>query len=239
MPLKFSSRPRSTPGVEALLALIALVLLGATFWCGSGFYYQRYNVPDLAYEYIPKFSFQGGSFGGFKLENRGRATAHKVTVNLGDIHTSIQQYEVQSSELWKEEDGGIATRTLVLSLERMASGSSLTILLLTDDQARLDQVDIPFEEGRAHLAPAPAASQLALLTPAFAGLILVALFVSILTATLGFRSLTTIRMRSLASESLLDLEDMALSKEREIQRLTRELDERQSIEKMPPPRAPS
>jgi len=236
MPLQSSSHRWTATRVEVVLALVTVGVLGATFWLGSGFYYQRYNVPDLTYEYTPKFPIQSGSFVGLKLENKGRATAHKVTVKLGDLHTNIQQYDVQSSELWKKEDGGIATGTLVLSLERMASGSSLTVNLLTDNQAQLDGLDITSDEGRAHLTADGAISQLGLLVVPLAGLVVAAIFATSLFATLGFRSISTIRMRSRASEIFLDYESRLVTQDIEVERLKRELGEWRSGKRMLPPR---
>ena len=223
--------------VQAVVAILTLGFLALTFWAGSGVYHRRYNVPDLTYEVVPKFQFQSGSFVGLKVENKGRSTAHKVVVNLGELHTNIQQYDVQSSELWKKEDGGIATGTLVLSLERMTSGSSLTVYLLTDDQAELEHLAITADEGPAHLAADGAIAQLALLVVPLVGLIVAAISASIGFAVLGVKSISTIRMRSRASETFLDYENRLVTQDIELQRLKRELDEWRSGRRMLPPRA--
>jgi hypothetical protein len=223
--------------VQVVMAILSLLLLALTFWYGSGVYHRRYNVPDLTYEILPKFQFQGGSFAGVKVENKGRATAHEVVINLGELHTNVQQYDVQSSELWKKELGGTATGTLVLSLERMTSGSSLTIYLLTDDQAQLDHLAIAADEGPAHLAADGAIAQLALLVAPLAGLIVAAISASIGFVVVGFKSISTIRMRSRASETFLDYENRLVTQDIEVQRLKRELQEWRSGRRMLPPRA--
>jgi len=223
--------------MQVALAAAGLLVLVTTFSLGSGFVYTRlYNVPDLTYEVLPRYEFQGVSFAGLKVENRGRATAHEVLVNLGDLHTNIQQFDVQCPELWKKEGGGTATGTLVLSLERMASGSSLTVYLLTDDQAQLDRLAIMADEGPGHLAADGSITQLNLFGTLIAGLALAAAIASLALGNIGVTGIGTIRMRSRASERFLDYENRLVTQDTELYRLKDELHEWRSGQRtLPPP----
>ena len=208
--------------VKVVLTAALLLLAAITFGLGSGFFYNHwYNVPDLTYEVLPTYELQGVSFAGLVVENRGRATAHKVLINLGDLHTNIQQFDVQCPEIWTKEDGGTETDTLVLSLERMAKGSSLTTYLLTDDEAQLDGLAVMADEGRGHLAADERVSQLSLSGFLLAGLALAAI---VTLANIGITSIRTIRARSRASGILLEFEDTIITQDSEIQSLSREIE---------------
>ena len=139
--------------VRAVAAAVGAAIALIVFVFGGGFIYNHwYNVPDLTYTVLPSYQVEGVSFAGLVVENRGRTTAHEVLINLGDLHTNIQQYSVDSQELWTQRGGGTAEATLLLWLDRMASGSSLTVYLLTDGEARLDDLGVTAEEGPGHLA---------------------------------------------------------------------------------------
>jgi len=225
----FAKRLTVSKAVGWFTLLVAIIV--AAF--GSGRVWDMWiDVPDLTYEIFPTYALESMSFAGLKVENRGRATAHEVRINLGDLQTKIQQSEVQCAERWTREDTGTVTDTLVLSLERMVSGSSLTVYLLTDHEAQLDGVDVASEEGRGHLATSVSTSQPLLVLYLAGGIAAVAIV-----AVVALRAVDIIKLRSRASESLLDFENMLLSQESENLRLQRELDEWRSGKRMLPPRA--
>lgn len=134
---------------KSIIALLCLIL-------GSGVLYFAYenfvNVPDVAYAVLPTYELEGQSFGGLVVENTGRATAHDVRINLGDLRTPIEQTSVQSDESWRQESGGSGEETLVLWLDRMTSGSSVTVYLLTEEVPQLDELAVTTEEGPGHVA---------------------------------------------------------------------------------------
>jgi hypothetical protein len=218
--------------VPWLLRIVA-ILVAVTF--GSGFVWDNWiDVPDLTYEILPTYALESMSFAGLTVQNRGRATAHEVRISLGDLQTEIQQSEVQCAERWTWEATDTQTDTLVLSLDRMVSGSSLTVYLLTEHEARLDGVDVASEEGRGRLATNESTSQ-----PLVALYVGVAIAVIAIGALVALRAVDIVKVRSRASESLLDYENMLLSQEGEVQRLKRELEEWRSGKRTVPPRARS
>jgi hypothetical protein len=149
--------------VGVAVAGAAITFLSLLF--GGGFIYNHwYNVPDLTYTVLPTYQLEGLSFAGLVVENRGRVTAHDVLINSGDLQTNIQQYSVDSEELWRQQAGGTTARNLVLRLDRMASGSALTVYLLTDDLAHLERLGVTAEEGPGHAAADRPPSQLSLLS---------------------------------------------------------------------------
>lgn len=140
------------PIVSAVITLLLLIL-------GGGFVYNNwFNVPDLAYTILPTYELENLSFGGLVVENRGRATAHDVSIRLTDLASSIEQYSVDSDELWALEEGGTGSAGMTIWLDRMTAGSSTTIYLLTSEPIELEGVAVRAEEGPGH--PAAVGSEL-------------------------------------------------------------------------------
>lgn len=141
------------PMLSVVIGLLVLVL-------GGGFVYNRwFNVPDLAYTILPTYRLQDQSFGGLVVENRGRATAHDVSIRVTDLASNIEQYSIDSDELWTLEEGGTGASGITIWLDRMTAGSSITIYLLTPEPIELDGLAVRAEEGPAHPAVAVSARE--------------------------------------------------------------------------------
>jgi len=110
------------------------------------------DVPDVVYAVLPTYELEGQCFSGLVVENVGNDTAHDVRVSLGDLQTIIVQLSVQSDESWRQEGGGSGQETLVVWLDRMTRGSSVTLYLLTEEPAELNEVDVRTEEGPGRVA---------------------------------------------------------------------------------------
>ncbi|HUW95414.1 MAG TPA: hypothetical protein VMW58_06470 [Anaerolineae bacterium] len=143
---------------KGTIALLSILL-------GSGLLYFVYenfvNVPDVVYAVLPTYGIEGQSFGGVVVDNRGKATAHDVRISLGRLGTTIEQTSVQSEESWRQEGGGSGEATLVIWLDRMARGSSVTVYMLTEEVPQLDDGAITTEEGPGHVAGGPSIAALA------------------------------------------------------------------------------
>lgn len=142
--------------IGALGTLLILVF-------GGGFVYNNwFNVPDLAYTILPTYKLQDQSFGGLVVENRGRATAHDVSIRLTDLASNIEQYSIDSDELCTLKDGGTGASHMTIWLDRMTAGSATTIYLLTLEPIELDGVAVRAEEGPGHPAVPVSAREIAL-----------------------------------------------------------------------------
>jgi hypothetical protein len=132
---------------KTLIAAVSLLVAVIVFVFGSGFVYDHFiNVPDLTYAKLPARHLKTQSLGGVFVENRGRATAHEVLINLGDLGATIDEYYVGAAEETEERGGGMGETTLIVWLKRMASGSSVTIYVLTSDDANYDSVNVTSDE---------------------------------------------------------------------------------------------
>ena len=127
---------------------------------GSGsflyFLYDNFvNVPDVTYRVLPSYELDTASqLGLVVVENRGRATAHEVLIRVYALSSAIDYYRVETQELWSLVDGGAGDAHLGLWLDRMTSGSSLTIFIGTSPLGVVDGVSVSTEEGRGHEAGA-------------------------------------------------------------------------------------
>jgi len=138
----------SAPVLSVVVSVVVLLL-------GGGFFYSHWwNVPDLAYTILPTYALENQSFGGIVVENRGRATAHEVSIRLQDLGSAIDEYEIQSDEPCTVKEGGRGDTELTLWLERMVAGSSVSIYLLTSGPNRFDNMAVTAEEGAARVASA-------------------------------------------------------------------------------------
>jgi hypothetical protein len=149
-----------------------IALVGLLF--GSGVFYFAYesfvNVPDVVYAVLPTYELEGLSFSGLVVENRGKATAHDVRMSLGRLGTTIEQTSVQSQESWRQEGGGAGEATLAIWLDRMTTGSSVTVYLLTEKAPQLDGLAVTTEEGPGRVAGGQSVA--ALILPVLFGMVL-------------------------------------------------------------------
>jgi hypothetical protein len=152
---------------KAIAAILGIFLTG-----GLGYFvYENFiDVPDVVYAVLPTYELEGQSFSGIVAENTGNATAHDIRISLGDLETTIEQTSVQSSESWRQEVGGSGQATLVVWLDRMVSGSSVTLYLLTEDSPRLNDVTVTTEEGPGRVAGGQSVA--ALILPILFGMVL-------------------------------------------------------------------
>ena len=222
--------------VRAVAALVGVAIALIVFLLGSGFVYNNwYNVPDITYTVLPTYEFEDLSFAGLVVENRGRATAHEVLINLGDLQTNIQQYSVDSHELWTQEGERTDPRTLVIWLDRMASGSSLTVYLLTDDEAALEHVAVTAEEGPGHLAADGPTKEETVLTIVTATLSLLMGAVSLAGALIILRFRLGPPLRSQVEAEIIAHEPDVDRLRRDRDRLQGEVEEWRSGKRFPPP----
>jgi len=124
---------------------------------GSGVLYFLYenlvNVPDVTYTVLPSYELEPASqLGLVVVENRGRATAHDVLIRVYAVGSAIDYYRVESHELWRLVQGGAGDGYIAIWLDRIASGSSLTMYLNTSPVGEVDGVTVTTEEGRGHVA---------------------------------------------------------------------------------------
>lgn len=219
---------RPTPRTIGTLAGRAILVL--TFIFGSGFLYQNLvNVPDVVYTILPTYELGGQSFGGLVVENRGRATGHDVRISLGDLGTSIVQHSVQSDERWIQEEGGAGESTLVLWLDRMITGSSVTVYLLTQEVARLDGLAVITEEGRVHLATGQSIASLG------APVALGALFGGLVASVVWYLFYTRLKLeREMWRKSAENATEVVVRCEKLVGRLEDQLKEWESGKRFPP-----
>jgi hypothetical protein len=145
--------------LSVAVAVVGSIVASGAFVLGSGFFYNHwYNVPDVTFTVLPTYALESLSFGGVVVENRGRATAHDVLISLPDLGTTIQEYSVDSVERWSLESGGEQEDNLVLWMDRMTSGSSVTVYLLTSTPSDFDSVAVTTEEGPGRKAMADSES---------------------------------------------------------------------------------
>jgi len=119
---------------------------------GSGIMYFLYdnfvNVPDITYRVLPSYELDTASqLGLVVVENRGRATAHDVLIRVYTVSSAIDHYRVETQELWSLVDGGAGDAQLGLWLDRMTSGSTLTVFVQTLPMGEVDGVAVRSEEG--------------------------------------------------------------------------------------------
>lgn len=140
--------------VGKVVGPVVILVLGLSV--PSGFwYYNWYKVPDITYRVLPAYELESTSQLGFVVvENRGRATAHQVLIRVYTLSSAIDYYRVESQELWSLVEGGAGDAHLALWLDRMTSGSSLTIFLTTSPMGAVDGVTVVSEEGPGHAAAA-------------------------------------------------------------------------------------
>lgn len=148
---------KSAPDWQSIIrtaaAVFALAISIAVFVIGSGAVYNNwYKVPNVVYTVLPCYDLEGSTFGGVEVENRGRATAHGVLIQVGELGCTIERYGVKSDELWELKDGGTGRSSLTIWLDRMASGSRTTIVLLTPPRGGFDNLVVTTEEGPGRLA---------------------------------------------------------------------------------------
>jgi hypothetical protein len=180
---------------KGIIALLGLIL-------GSGVVYFLYdnfvNVPDVTYTVLPSYELDAASqLGLVVVENRGRATAHDVLVRVYTLSSAIDYYIVESEELWTLAEGGAGDAYMVLWLDRMARGSSLTIFITTSPLGEVDGVTVTTEEGRGHVAGGQSIAVLG--APVALGAVLGALIASVV--SYAFYSRLKSRLRE--SQSLV------------------------------------
>lgn len=135
----------------ANLAKIITVLVSiVAFLLGSGFFWNHvWSIPNLVYTILPSYGVGGRSFGGFVVENRGRAAAHGVLIKVIDLGANIEALEIKSDEAVVLQKGGQGAQTIEVWLDRIVPRSSLTIYVLTNQDISLeDHISITAEEGR-------------------------------------------------------------------------------------------
>jgi hypothetical protein len=135
---------------KGIIALLSLLL-------GSGVLYFVYenlvNVPDVTYKVLPSYELDPASqLGLVVVENRGRATAHDVLIRVYTVGSAMDYYRIESHELWRLVQGGAGDGYIAIWLDRVASGSSLTMYLNTSPVGEVDGVTVTSEEGRGHVA---------------------------------------------------------------------------------------
>ena len=135
--------------VTTAAAVIGVVVGVLLLLLGRGWFFDYwYNIPNVVYTVQPQRVLESSSFGGLVVENRGRATANRVLIKLGDLGCAIEQHGVQSDELWELVEGGTGHSTVTILLDRLTSGSRVSISILTSGRGRYDNVVVTTNEGR-------------------------------------------------------------------------------------------
>jgi len=134
--------------IGPLAAVVSAVVALALLVFGAGFVYQRFiDVPRLRYTVLPSYQLPESALAAIVVENRGQATAHDVLIRASFSGANIEQYTVNSSEIFTLAEGGEGAPFVALSLKRMVSGSSVTLYILTSKQGDLESVTVTADEG--------------------------------------------------------------------------------------------
>lgn len=123
---------REVLGKAANVAKIVTAVVGiAILLLGGGWFYEVWHAPDLVYSVLPTYEVGGQAFSGVVVENRGRATAHNVRISIANLGSTIDSIEVETSEPFQIEDGGRNKDRVTVFTDRLVSGASVTIYMLT------------------------------------------------------------------------------------------------------------
>lgn len=133
-----------------VLAPLIVSILGLIL--GTGFVWNELiNIPKLTYSFLPTYEVGGQNFGGLVIENRGRTTAHDVIIKVSDLGVTIDTLRMETNEIAVLQNGGEGEQNATVLLDRMVSGSTLTIYMLTSQSVSLDNhVTVIAEEGRGY-----------------------------------------------------------------------------------------
>lgn len=122
--------------VEVMMPLVVSIL---AFALGGGFVWNEFiDVPKLMYAALPAHNIGGQYLNVLVIENRGRATAHDVLVKATDLNTTIKSLGIETDEPATIQSGGEGKRNITIWLDRVTSGSTSTVYMLTDQSLSLD-----------------------------------------------------------------------------------------------------
>jgi hypothetical protein len=117
----------------ALLAPILTLLLGGGF-----FYNNFYRQPRLTYTVLPNYDLGDIAFSGLVLENRGRVPLTDIELVVSDLEAPIRQLNLPGPhEEAAVASGGEGHSDLRLEMERLSTGSSLAVYMVTSDSITL------------------------------------------------------------------------------------------------------
>ena len=147
------------------------------FVLGAGFIYnEMWRVPNLRYTMLPSYQAANQYFSGLVLENRGRAAANGVLIKVSALGTPIDALEIQSDELFEVREGGEGKESVAIWLDRLTTGASVTVYLLTAEDAGIeDSLTITADRGLARPAASTEPGWSALLGAAAIGFMLAGL----------------------------------------------------------------
>ena len=134
--------------VGTVVAVFGVLVALAVLVFGGGIVYDHFiDVPRIRYAVLPAYQMEDSSLTGIVLKNTGSATAHEVLMRVAVAGSSIDEYSIQTSELWTAVEGGEGDSLLAVWLDRLPSGSSVTAYLMTSKQGELDTVSVTADEG--------------------------------------------------------------------------------------------
>lgn len=123
---------REVLGKAANVAKIVSAVVGiALLFLGGGWFYEVWHASDLVHSVLPTYEVGDQAFSGVVVENRGRATAHNVRISIANLGSTIDSIEVETSEPFQIEDGGRDKDRVTVFTDRLVSGASVTIYMLT------------------------------------------------------------------------------------------------------------
>lgn len=125
-------RPKRRGGISSLVGLL-VSLAGLIF--GGGIFWRFYSIPSVQYAILPSYTLSSGTFSAVIIENRGQATARNLNARITSQST-IKEVRIESIEEYTSE-GGQGEKELILRLNRMVPGASLTAYLLTEGPTEL------------------------------------------------------------------------------------------------------